>query len=273
MNTISRVAVVTATLTIGLGGLAACGSNDDGGGGSRRGQDDRAAAPRDQDHPLRELRQAALRGQGQGAVRRLQGRLPQRRPGRVQAAAAGPVRDHQRRVRARARPGRRQGRDHDREVRPGLRRPGHRVRPLHRGRRLLHLLRQRARRPDAGRGPRRGHRRQGRHPHAERLADRPERRAVQEGRPLGARRERPEDRGRVRQPRLEPGQRAEVHQLAVQQGRPGATSPGSTPPTTARPVACSPRFTRRRHRRRSRRSPGRTPSWPRSSASSPVSSS
>lgn len=31
MNTISRVAMVTATLTIGLGGLAACGSNDDGG--------------------------------------------------------------------------------------------------------------------------------------------------------------------------------------------------------------------------------------------------
>ena len=34
MNSISRVAVVTATLTIGLGGLAACGSNDDGGGDS-----------------------------------------------------------------------------------------------------------------------------------------------------------------------------------------------------------------------------------------------
>ena len=33
MNSISRVAVVTATLTISVGGLAACGSNDDGGGG------------------------------------------------------------------------------------------------------------------------------------------------------------------------------------------------------------------------------------------------
>lgn len=31
MNTISRVAFLTATLTIGLGGLAACGSDDDGG--------------------------------------------------------------------------------------------------------------------------------------------------------------------------------------------------------------------------------------------------
>ena len=38
MNTISRVAMLTATLTIGLGGLAACGSNDDGDGGSDEGK-------------------------------------------------------------------------------------------------------------------------------------------------------------------------------------------------------------------------------------------
>ncbi|WP_313409605.1 substrate-binding domain-containing protein [Aeromicrobium sp.] len=34
MNSISRAAVWTATLTIGLGGVAACGANDDGGGDS-----------------------------------------------------------------------------------------------------------------------------------------------------------------------------------------------------------------------------------------------
>ncbi|GAA3532551.1 solute-binding protein [Aeromicrobium flavum] len=38
MNTISRVAIATATLTIGLGGLSACGSNDDGGSGSDEGK-------------------------------------------------------------------------------------------------------------------------------------------------------------------------------------------------------------------------------------------
>jgi len=38
VNSISRVAVLTATLTIGLGGLAACGSNDDGGSDSGDGK-------------------------------------------------------------------------------------------------------------------------------------------------------------------------------------------------------------------------------------------
>ena len=64
-------------------------------------------------------------------------------------------------------------------VRPGRGRPGHRLRPVHRGGRLLHVLRQRDGRQDAGRGAGRGDGRQGQHPDAQRRPERPERRAVQ----------------------------------------------------------------------------------------------
>ena len=59
------------------------------------------------------------------------------------------------------------------------RHPGHRLRPVHRGRRLLHVLRQRDGRQDAGRGAGRGDGRRGRHPDAQRRPDRPQRRPVQ----------------------------------------------------------------------------------------------
>ena len=73
----------------------------------RRRQDHRAAAARVQDHPLRDLRQAAVRGQGQGALLRLHRRLLQRRPGRGQAEPAGRHRDQRGRQGHRARPGQR----------------------------------------------------------------------------------------------------------------------------------------------------------------------
>ena len=85
---------VGAALLIGAAGLSACGANDADRAATTPATaaataDDRAAAARVEDHPLRGLRQAALRGQGRRAVRRLRGRLLQRRPGRGQAGPAG----------------------------------------------------------------------------------------------------------------------------------------------------------------------------------------
>ena len=118
----------------------------------RRRQDDRAAPARDQDHALRGEGQADLRGQGQGALPRLQGLLPERQPGSEQAAAAGRGRDHQRRERARARRGRRQVGRPDRPAREPEEHPGDRVRPAdpRPGHRVLRVVRQRQAGPRPG---------------------------------------------------------------------------------------------------------------------------
>ena len=193
--------------------LAACGANDaqtggDSGSGGGDEQGHRAAAARVQDHPLRDLRQAALRGQGRRALRatarsstttptRTRPSRPSRSTPRSPRAPSVVVLD----------PVNGAGAGGMVQSRPGLRRPGHRLRPVHRGGRLLHVLRQRDGRQDAGRGARRGDGRQGQHPDAQRRPERPQRRAVQGRRPQRARRERREDPRGVRQPRLEPGER------------------------------------------------------------------
>ncbi len=83
----TRLAGIALAAGLGIASLAACGSSGDtasGGSGDtrRRREEDRPAAARVEDHALRDLRQAALRGGGQGSLRRLQRHLQQRRPGR-----------------------------------------------------------------------------------------------------------------------------------------------------------------------------------------------
>src|SRR5688572_23157245 len=49
----------------------------------------RSAAAGVEDRPLRDARPAALRGEGEGPLRRVRGPLRQRRPGRREAAVSG----------------------------------------------------------------------------------------------------------------------------------------------------------------------------------------
>ena len=149
---------LTGVALIATLALAACGGDDkgdDGGsassGGGRRAH--RPAAARDEDDALRGARPAGLRGEGQGAVPGLHGRLRERDPGRHQAADPGRGRADQRRRRARARRRRRRLGRPDRLAGPAAQGAGHRLRPadLRPAHRLLRLLRQRPPGPAAGR--------------------------------------------------------------------------------------------------------------------------
>ena len=91
----------------------------------------------------------------------------------------------------------------------------------------------------------------GRHRHDQRLADRRQRGRLQGRRPQRPRRQRLQDRGRVRHPRLEPGQGPGVDGEPDRLGQ-GATSSASTPPTTA-PAAARSRPSRVAASTRSRR--------------------
>ncbi len=223
-RTIHRIAASGAALLFGVAALTACGANDaeSGGDSGDGGGDSKVIAlllPESKTTRYEAFDKPLFEDAVADALRRLRGRLLQRRPGRGQADPAGRhghLRGCQRR---RPRPGQRCGCRRHGPVRAGLGRQGHRLRPVHRRGRLLHVLRQRDRRPDAGRGPRRGDGRQGRHPDAQRRPQRPQRRAVQGRRAQRPRRERRRDPRGVRQPRLEPGERADVRQRPAQQVR------------------------------------------------------
>ena len=119
----------------------------------RRQRHDRTAPAGEPHAALRGVRPAQLRGKGQGAVQRLQAPLQQRDSGRRQAAEPGRRRAHAGRGRAGPGRGRRGLRRLDRDEGKGAGRARRQLRPPRHGlgRRLLRLVRQRARRQVAGR--------------------------------------------------------------------------------------------------------------------------
>ena len=108
-RTPARCSCALAALAAALG-IGACGSDDDdsgdGGDGSRRRRQDRLPAARDADRAVRGAGQAAVRGEGRGALPGLRDPLPERRSGSGQAAAAGRGRGDRGRRRDGPRPGR-----------------------------------------------------------------------------------------------------------------------------------------------------------------------